>query len=69
MEASIYYGRIKKVKVSNYETWVYTVGSSTMPKTKEIYRPSSLRQQKRKLEAGRGVMGAEKFAGWGRVES
>lgn len=59
MEASIYYGRIKKVKHSNnYETWVYTVGSSTMPKTKEIYRPSSLQQQKRKLEAGKGCNGS-----------
>lgn len=51
MEVFIYYGRIKKVKLSNYETWVYTVGSSTMPKTKEIYRPSSLLKQKRKLKA------------------
>lgn len=48
----------KKVKLSNYETWVYTVGSSTMPKTKEIYHPSSLQQQKRILEAGKGCNGS-----------
>lgn len=52
--------QLKKVKlpIMKHSGILYTVGCSKMPKTKEIYRPSSVVQQKRKLEAGKGCNGS-----------
>lgn len=52
--------QLKKVKlpIMKHSDILYTAGSSTMPRTKEIYRSSSLVQQKRKLEAGKGCNGS-----------
>lgn len=54
MEASIYYGRIRKVKLSNYETWVGPIYSGKFDDAEDKRNLSSQLSPTTKEDIGGG---------------